>query len=59
MAEHILHCARCSVYTMEKICLMCGAATVAPHPPKFSLDDKYADYRREEKKKELIIKKLY
>lgn len=32
---------------------------VRPLPPKFSLDDKYASYRREEKKKELKKLNLY
>ena len=59
MAEHILRCGRCSVYTMAKVCLTCGIATIASHPPKYSLDDKYANYRREEKKKELILRQLY
>lgn len=59
MSEHIHKCFACMKYTMEKKCPRCGAATVLPKPPKFSLEDKYAGYRRESKKKELLEKGLY
>ncbi len=59
MSEHIHKCLACMKYTMEKKCPLCGAGTVLPRPPKFSLEDKYAGYRRDSKKKELIQKGLY
>ena len=37
-------CEICKSYTLDA--LHCGAPTNSPHPPKFSIDDKYADYRR-------------
>ena len=46
-------------YTMKEKCPHCGAATVLPKPPKFSLEDKYAGYRRDSKKKELVEKGWY
>jgi len=38
-------CAVCGAYTLEPS--HCGAATKNPHPPRFSIDDKYAKYRRQ------------
>ena len=37
-------CKVCGGYTLEG--RHCGAETASPHPPKFSIDDKYAKYRR-------------
>ena len=37
-------CAACGKYTLEQS--HCGAGTISPHPPKFSIEDKYAAYRR-------------
>tara|TARA_Y100000310_G_scaffold345524_1_gene465980 strand:+ start:6002 stop:6136 length:135 start_codon:yes stop_codon:yes gene_type:complete len=37
---------------MKQECPKCSAKTVEAKPPRFSLDDKYASYRREAKEKE-------
>jgi len=37
-------CGICNAYTLEAS--HCGAPTRSPHPPKFSIEDKYAAYRR-------------
>jgi H/ACA ribonucleoprotein complex subunit 3 len=38
-------CQSCGAYTLEA--QHCGTQAASPHPPKFSIDDKYARYRRE------------
>jgi len=38
-------CENCKAYTLSKICKKCNVDTVYPHPPKFSLEDKYTIYR--------------
>ena len=53
--KKILFCGNCSKYTMKQECTVCSSKTVEARPPKFSLDDKYASYRRlakEEERKE-------
>jgi len=50
--HHILKCQQCGKYTMKEEC-SCGGKAVSPRPPKFSPDDKYAEYRRKVKMKEL------
>ena len=37
-------CGICKIYTLDES--HCGQATHSPHPPKFSIEDKYATYRR-------------
>jgi len=37
----------------------CGVKCISPRPVKFSPEDKYGNYRREEKKKDLKKKGLY
>ncbi len=37
-------CAACGAYTLDS--QHCGRETASPHPPKFSIEDKYAKYRR-------------
>jgi H/ACA ribonucleoprotein complex subunit 3 len=56
--KHIKYCSKCKVYSMQDTCPKCSGETVLPKPPKFSLNDKYASYRRESKKKELEEKGL-
>ncbi len=41
----ILRCPSCGSYALSERC-PCGATRVPPRPPKYSPDDKYADYRR-------------
>lgn len=43
---------------MKQECPKCSLKTVEARPPRFSLDDKYASYRREVKEKELKEKGL-
>jgi H/ACA ribonucleoprotein complex subunit 3 len=37
-------CVTCGKYTLSEE--HCGSQTRTPHPPRFSIDDKYAEYRR-------------
>lgn len=40
-------CAKCSVYMISQTCWNCASKkTVSPRPPKYSVEDKYAKYRR-------------
>jgi H/ACA ribonucleoprotein complex subunit 3 len=55
--KHILKCTGCGKYTMKEQC-SCGGKAVTPKPPKYSPDDKYADYRRQAKKQGLAEKGL-
>lgn len=57
--EHLHNCGSCGKYTMEKACASCNTETMLPRPPKFSLEDKYAELRREVKKEGLRKKGLY
>lgn len=54
----IMRCGKCRKYTMNDIC-KCGGKALTPKPAKFSIEDKYADYRRKAKmeifKKEGLI----
>ncbi len=59
MAASILYCIPCKKYTLKASCPACDKPTVQPRPPKFSIQDKYAAYRREEKRKELEEKGMY
>ncbi len=55
--KHILKCTKCDNYTMSESC-ECGGKAVTPKPPKYSPEDKYAEYRRKVKKDDLIKKNL-
>ncbi|MDH2900320.1 MAG: RNA-protein complex protein Nop10 [archaeon] len=52
--NRLLHkCKNCGTYTLVSKCPKCGSEpTVSPHPPKFSLDDKYLRYRMQERYEE-------
>ncbi|MEK6924145.1 MAG: nucleolar RNA-binding Nop10p family protein [Candidatus Micrarchaeota archaeon] len=50
----ILLCKACGGYTLRAACSACGCATVTPHPAKYSVPDKYAEYRRKSKYPELF-----
>ncbi len=39
----IRRCKACGAYTLKERCPSCGGETASPHPPPFSLDDKYLD----------------
>jgi len=38
-------CPACKKYTLDET--HCGKMAKSPHPPKFSIEDRYAKYRRE------------
>jgi len=46
--KHILKCEKCGKYTMKELC-SCGGKAITTKPAKFSVDDRYAKYRREAK----------
>jgi len=56
--KHILKCQGCGKYLLSEKCV-CGGIAIENKPPKYSPEDKYADYRRqakeEQRKKEGII----
>jgi len=40
-------CVKCGAYTLSKDkCPYCGGPVRVPHPPKFSVEDRYGKYRR-------------
>jgi H/ACA ribonucleoprotein complex subunit 3 len=45
MKWRIRRCPQCKTYTLREICPKCGAKTFVPHPPRFSPEDKYVEYR--------------
>ncbi|MBA3978755.1 MAG: RNA-protein complex protein Nop10 [Nitrosopumilus sp.] len=45
MKHRIRKCRICQNYTLKEICPICKIETNDPHPPKFSLEDKYIRYR--------------
>jgi len=45
---HILKCSKCKSYGLGPKC-DCGGSRSKPKPPKYSPEDKYADYRRKYK----------
>jgi H/ACA ribonucleoprotein complex subunit 3 len=53
--KHIKKCKDCGNYTLKDLC-PCGSATTLPKPPKYSPDDKYAEYRRIVKEPEWTAK---
>jgi H/ACA ribonucleoprotein complex subunit 3 len=49
--KHILRCQKCSKYTLVEKC-ECGGVAIENKPPKYSPEDKYADYRRKAKEEQ-------
>jgi H/ACA ribonucleoprotein complex subunit 3 len=45
MVNRILRCPACGSYALTEQC-PCGDTRIPPRPPKYSPDDKYAEYRR-------------
>jgi H/ACA ribonucleoprotein complex subunit 3 len=45
MKNLLFKCPRCSRYTMDAKCVLCGETTKIAAPAKYSPDDKYARYR--------------
>lgn len=56
--KHILKCIKCSKYTLSKNCNLCNIPTKECKPPKYSPEDRYAEYRRKAKEIERIEKDL-
>ncbi|MGQ4870853.1 MAG: RNA-protein complex protein Nop10 [Candidatus Thorarchaeota archaeon] len=49
---HLFKCTVCHEYTLEEErCPRCGGSVASPYPAKFSLQDKYGEYRRRAKRK--------
>ena len=48
--KRIQYCAADNRFTLKETCPDCGKVTMTTQPPKYSVDDKYASYRREAKK---------
>lgn len=46
MKVQILRCLNCNLYTLKEICPKCNSKTITPKPAKFSLEDRYGEYRR-------------
>ncbi|NIU84654.1 MAG: RNA-protein complex protein Nop10 [Candidatus Thorarchaeota archaeon] len=52
MVQLLKKCIKCDAYTIKnETCPTCGGHTKTPHPPKFSMDDKYLRYK-------IIMKRL-
>lgn len=49
--RHILKCKKCSKYLFSDKC-ECGGEAIENKPPKYSPEDKYADYRRRVKEEQ-------
>lgn len=47
--RHIKKCPKCGKYTMKVTCSKCNIDTINPKPAKYSINDKYAKYRRKAK----------
>lgn len=52
----IMKCVRCGSYTLKDVC--CNEKTISPRPAKFSIEDKYAVYRRKAKSAGLVSEGL-
>jgi H/ACA ribonucleoprotein complex subunit 3 len=46
MDVNMAKCRECAAYSLHRTCPKCGSATISPHPPRFSPEDKYGHYRR-------------
>ena len=51
--KHILKCPKCGKYTMQEKCPKCKETTINPKPAKYSVDDRYGDYRRKARRANL------
>ncbi|MDD5253821.1 MAG: RNA-protein complex protein Nop10 [Candidatus Nanoarchaeia archaeon] len=45
-----MHCGSCNLYTLEKKCPKCNKETQSNKPARYSIEDKYGEYRRKAKK---------
>ncbi|KUH33746.1 RNA-protein complex protein Nop10 [Thermococcus indicus] len=55
MHFRIRKCPGCGRYTLKEICPVCGEKTKVAHPPRFSPEDPYGEYRRRLKREQLGI----
>lgn len=55
MASTILRCKQCHTYSIAQTCKHCGGTCVMCKPPRYSVEDKYAKYRRMAKEEEQNI----
>ena len=46
MTGRIRRCPRDHTYTLGTVCPICGDSTITAHPPRFSPEDRYGEYRR-------------
>ncbi|MFX0115013.1 MAG: RNA-protein complex protein Nop10 [Candidatus Hodarchaeota archaeon] len=46
MPKRLRKCVSCGHYTLAASCSRCGNQARLAHPPRFSVQDKYAKYRR-------------
>ncbi|NPA76285.1 MAG: RNA-protein complex protein Nop10 [Candidatus Diapherotrites archaeon] len=49
MKLRLRKCPKCGRYTLKDVCPVCGEKTVSAHPPRFSPEDKWGEYRRRAK----------
>jgi len=55
MRFRIRKCPSCGRYTLKETCPVCGTKTKVAHPPRFSPEDPYGEYRRRLKREQLGI----
>ncbi len=48
--SNLFYCKKCKVYTLEKKCKSCESKTIIKHPPRYSPQDRYGEYRRKLRK---------
>ncbi|AFL94669.1 putative H/ACA RNA-protein complex component Nop10p [Thermococcus cleftensis] len=53
MHFRIRKCPSCGRYTLRETCPVCGEKTKVAHPPRFSPEDPYGEYRRRLKREQL------
>jgi len=46
MRTRMRRCHSCYAYTFKETCPRCGGPTENPLPPRYSPEDRYAEYRR-------------
>lgn len=56
MRWRIRRCSNCGRYTLKEVCPDCRGETRIAHPPKFSPEDPYGEYRRRLRRELLGIK---
>ncbi|MBT3408565.1 ribosome biogenesis protein [Candidatus Woesearchaeota archaeon] len=59
MAKSINKCHECNIYSIKDSCPNCNNKISEEKPGKFSVEDKYGEYRRKAKKEILKEKNLY